>query len=73
VVLTALWFKHEAQLEQESGELRAGNRALLTRTEVQAADPAPEPPLLFLRRRWLWIAVLVAFVAAIVLLTAWLQ
>jgi excisionase family DNA binding protein len=53
------------------GELRAENRALLSRTEAQIARSTSEPSVLFLRRRWLWVTVLVAFVVAITLLVAW--
>jgi hypothetical protein len=58
-------------LEREVGELRAENRALLARTEAHIAEPTTDPPLLFPRRRWVWVVILCAFVVATGLLLAW--
>jgi len=60
-----------AELERENGRLEAENRVLVARTEAQSVEPTPEPPLIFLRRRWVWIAVLVAFVVIMAALPAW--
>jgi hypothetical protein len=63
------------ELEREVGRVsalldsaRAQIRTLTAPTASQSVEPATEPSVLFLRRRWLWVAVLIAFVV----LTAWL-
>jgi helix-turn-helix protein len=66
------------ELEREVGRVsalldsaRAQIRTLTAPTASQSVEPATEPRVLFLRRRWLWVMVLVAFVVLIVALLAW--
>jgi excisionase family DNA binding protein len=58
-------------LSAQVGELRAENRALEARTAPQSVEPPTGASLLFLRRQWLWVAVLAGFVVLIVTVLAW--
>ena len=65
------------ELERELGRVtalldsaRAQIRTLTPPTAPRTLGPTPGPSLLFLRRRWVWIVVLAAFVVATVLLLA---
>jgi hypothetical protein len=66
------------ELEREVGRVsalldsaRAQIRTLTAPTASQSVEPATEPSVLFLRRRWLWVAVLIAFVVLTTWLLAW--
>ena len=56
------------QLVSHAEQIGRLNAALEARTASHCVEPTTEPSVSFLRRRWVWVTVLIA----IVVLTAWL-